>query len=97
MPSRQPTGDPGVEGAEATPGGMAQSSRERRRAMTTPTKRVRINVSTSVKGVKTYDVTVELTAEQSDGDLELEWQTIEVSDVLVAELDQRYPPGGVDA
>lgn len=51
--------------------------------------RYRVNVSTSVKGVKTWDATVEV-----DGDSE--WATrTEVlmrSDLLVASLDQRYPP-----
>jgi hypothetical protein len=52
-------------------------------------RRIRINVSTSVKGVKTFDATVE---HQGEG------ATIEAalaeSDQLVAELDQRYPKEG---
>jgi hypothetical protein len=48
-------------------------------------KRVRIEVSTSVKGVKTYSCTVErLDAELSD--------VLADSDKLVVELDKRYPP-----
>lgn len=56
---------------------------------TSPQRRVRIEVSTSVKGIKTYSCTVELTADAKNPDL------IEVilaeSDFLVAELDRRYP------
>ena len=48
--------------------------------------RIRINVSTSVKGIKTYDATIET------------WQGMDHAlaehDRLVAELDQRYPAGG---
>jgi len=50
--------------------------------------RYRINVSTSVKGVKTYDCTVD---SEAVGVLSLEEALIE-SDQLVAELDRRYPP-----
>jgi hypothetical protein len=50
--------------------------------------RYRINVSTSVKGVKTYDCTVD---SEAVGVLSLEEALIE-SDKLVAELDRRYPP-----
>jgi len=48
-------------------------------------KRVRIEVSTSVKGVKTYSCTCEM----------IDTETTEVlaeSDNLVLELDKRYPP-----
>ena len=47
--------------------------------------RKRVNVSTSVKGVKTWDATVELI----DGSNE---EVLAESDKLVAELDKRYPP-----
>lgn len=47
-------------------------------------KRYRVNVSTSVKGVKTYDCTVDIT----NGTME---EVLAESDKLVAELDQRYP------
>ena len=47
--------------------------------------RYRINVSTSVKGVKTYECTVD--AE----DYEMA-DVLRKSDELVAELDKRYPP-----
>ena len=48
-------------------------------------KRYRINVSTSVKGVKTYDCTTDI----EGGTME---QVLAESDKLVAELDRRYPP-----
>lgn len=47
--------------------------------------RHRVNVSTSVKGIKTWDYTVELV----NGTIE---ETLAESDRLVAELDKRYPP-----
>jgi len=48
-------------------------------------KRYRVNVSTSVKGIKTYDCTVDMTnAEMYD--------VLQESDALVKELDLRYPP-----
>ena len=47
--------------------------------------RRRINISTSVKGVKTYDATIELIDATNE-------QTLAESDTLVAELDKRYPP-----
>ena len=48
-------------------------------------KRTRIEVSTSVKGIKTYSCTVEMfDAEQPD--------VLSESDALVCELDKRYPP-----
>lgn len=48
-------------------------------------KRYRVNVSTSVKGIKTYDCTVDITG----GTME---EVLTESDALVAELDRRYPP-----
>ncbi len=53
------------------------------------TRRYRVNVGTSVKGVKTYDCTVEI-----NGDLAVETKDLILaeSDALVAELDKRYPP-----
>ena len=47
-------------------------------------KRYRVNVSTSVKGIKTYDCTVDFTNETMD-------EVLEESDRLVKELDKRYP------
>ncbi len=56
------------------------------------TRRYRVNVGTSVKGVKTYDCTVELSVDlESLGEQARESILIE-SDALVAELDKRYPP-----
>ena len=51
--------------------------------------RRRVNVSTSVKGVKTYDVTVEITDGTND-------EVLAESDKLVAELDKRYPNSPVN-
>jgi len=50
------------------------------------TRRYRVNVGTSVKGIKTYDCTVEVTTEQPNMRA-----VLEESDALVAELDKRYP------
>jgi len=47
--------------------------------------RRRINVATSVKGVKTFDVTVE----SDNASME---SLLSESDRIVAELDKRYPP-----
>ena len=47
--------------------------------------RYRVNVSTSVKGVKTWDCTTE-------GDGFTEAEILERSDSLVKQLEQRYPP-----
>lgn len=47
-------------------------------------KRYRINVSTSVKGIKTYDCTVDCTGLTQD-------EVLLLSDALVKELDERYP------
>ena len=50
----------------------------------TKSLRYRVNVSTSVKGVKTWDCTV-------DGEgLEME-QILTLSDTLVGQLEKRYP------
>ena len=46
-------------------------------------KRTRINVSTSVKGIKTYDCTVEMVDTTNE-------EVLAESDALVAELDRRY-------
>ena len=46
--------------------------------------RHRVNVTTSVKGVKTWDCTV-------DGTGYTQEQVLEASDRLVAQLEQRYP------
>ena len=50
----------------------------------TTSKRYRINVSTSVKGVKTYDCTVDI----EGADMA---EVLAESDKLVAALDTRYP------
>jgi len=47
-------------------------------------KRYRVNVSTSVKGIKTYDCTVDMTGVSQE-------EVLRESDKLVAELDKRYP------
>jgi len=47
-------------------------------------KRTRINISTSVKGVKTWDATVELLDATNE-------ETLAESDNLVKALDLRYP------
>jgi hypothetical protein len=52
--------------------------------MQSTTLRYRVNVSTSVKGVKTFDCTVE-----SEGMSQEE--VLAKSDALVSELDKRYP------
>jgi len=49
--------------------------------------RYRIAVSTSVKGVKTYDTTI-------DAEGLTQEEVLKRSDALVKELDSRYPPGG---
>ena len=55
-----------------------------------PKYRTRVNVSTSVKGIKTWDCTVE---EISDNIPATQRGIIlNASDALVAELDKRYPP-----
>lgn len=52
--------------------------------------RYRINVSTSVKGHKTYDCTVDAT-ENIDRDEGFMESVLERSDALVAALDAKYP------
>lgn len=47
-------------------------------------KRYRINISTSVKGVKTYDCTVDMEGVSMD-------EVVKASDELVAILDKKYP------
>jgi len=47
--------------------------------------RYRVNVSTSVKGVKTFDCTVDMLNETMSA-------VLAMSDKLVAELEKRYPP-----
>lgn len=48
--------------------------------------RVRINVSTSVKGIKTFDATVD----GQDSGMTVD-EVLAESDRLIAELDTRYP------
>lgn len=48
-------------------------------------KRYRIAIGTSVKGVKTYDCTVDIEGLTMD-------EVLAESDKLVAALDRRYPP-----
>ena len=48
--------------------------------------RYRIAISTSVRGIKTFDCTV-------DGEFEMA-EILKRSDELVKELDARYPAGG---
>ena len=56
--------------------------------------RYRINVSTSIKGVKTWDCTTEFNHETSypnlDAPSDMEF-VLEQSDILVKELEKRYP------
>jgi len=47
--------------------------------------RYRVNVSTSVKGIKTFDCTVDMLNATME-------ETLIESDKLVAELSNRYPP-----
>lgn len=56
----------------------------------TRTVRYRINVATSVKGIKTWDATVEVQDDEETANLQEE--TLYRSNELVAELDKRYPP-----
>jgi len=58
------------------------------------TRRYRVNVGTSVKGVKTYDCTVEIAFNGESplpDDAFAGEMTLKESDALVAELDKRYP------
>ena len=54
-----------------------------------PTERIRVNVSTSVKGVKTWDATVEITGEMTDMVMA---EVLQQSELLTRALDARYPP-----
>jgi len=61
--------------------------------------RVRINVSTSTKGVKTYDGTVEVIGHELADMTRLHIETLTSMclaehDKLIAMLDKRYPAGG---
>ena len=47
--------------------------------------RYRVNVSTSVKGIKTFDCTVDMLNAPME-------EVLVESDKLVAELEKRYPP-----
>ncbi len=49
-----------------------------------PKQRIRINVSTSTKGVHAFEVTVEMVDATAE-------EVLAESDRLVAELDKRYP------
>ena len=49
-------------------------------------KRYRINVSTSVKGIKTWDATVEIAGSEITQE-----EVLAESDALIKELDKRYP------
>ncbi len=51
-------------------------------------KRYRINISTSVKGVKTWDCTVDMLGSEMA-------EVLAESDKLVVELDKRYPAPAV--
>ena len=52
---------------------------------TTIRKRYRVNISTSVKGVKTYEATVDIEGQTME-------EILAESDRLIVELDKRYPP-----
>ena len=52
-------------------------------------KRIRIEVSTSVKGVKTYSCTIELVDSTNE-------EVLAESDALVQQLDIRYPVSTVE-
>lgn len=57
--------------------------------------RFRVNVATSVKGVKTWDCTVDFEQAQdlmlADEAFKSMDETLELSDRLVKELERRYP------
>lgn len=48
-------------------------------------KRIRVEISTSVKGIKTYSCTVEMVDTEQE-------EVLTESDRLVKALDLRYPP-----
>ncbi len=50
-------------------------------------KRIRIEISTSVKGVKTYSCTIEMLDKEMS-------EVLSESDRLIKELDLRYPNNG---
>lgn len=56
-----------------------------------PKKRIRVNVTTSVKGVHSFDVTVEFTDPEDVSWTDLGDQALAESERLVVELDKRYP------
>lgn len=56
------------------------------------TRRYRVNVGTSVKGVKTYDCTVEINCDEDNYEAALREMVLDESAALVVELDKRYPP-----
>lgn len=57
-----------------------------------PAHRVRINVSTSVKGQHTYDCTVEVAGGREE---DMEQEALMLSAALVEALDLRYPAPAV--
>lgn len=61
------------------------------------TRRYRVNVSTSVKGIKSFDCTVEITADNQEDPLvpeQIRAVILQESDELVAGLDKRYKQEG---
>lgn len=60
-------------------------------AVTETSKRYRINITTTSKGLKSYDCTVEV-----QGDAVTMEEVLIESDRLVAELDRKYPPPEVN-
>tara|TARA_Y100000310_G_C20617806_1_gene781591 strand:+ start:449 stop:646 length:198 start_codon:yes stop_codon:yes gene_type:complete len=56
-----------------------------------PKKRIRINISKSVKGVMSHDSTVEYYDMPLDADGDEGLAALAESDALVAELEKRYP------
>ena len=59
---------------------------EEKEIIKTQQDRIRINISTSVKGIKTYDCTVETHEGMA--------VALQMSDTLIEQLDERYPAGG---
>ena len=59
---------------------------EEKEIIKTQQDRIRINISTSVKGIKTYDCTVETHEGMA--------VALRMSDTLIEQLDERYPAGG---
>ena len=55
------------------------------------TRRYRVNVGTSVKGIKTFDCTIEITDSEAETEV-LRDAILKESDALVQALDKRYPP-----